>query len=158
MNAYANTLIETVKEFNSEGFNFNVSTDEVYTTAGDGYWSEAVKNVRVTDMGMYVSTLNEADEGDEAAYCDGDFYVLYDEATWDNATDGLIYSDTAFKANVQDKMRDELLKMDVDDDVANALVADISYSEQGMQDDGRVSFDAYELADFLRNYYAKELA
>jgi hypothetical protein len=50
-------------------------------------------------------------------------------------------------------MRDTLLKMGVDDDVANTLVADITYSEQGMQDYGRVSFDAYALADFLRNFY-----
>lgn len=150
MNAYANTLIER----NDEGFLFNVNTNEVYTTAGDGLWSEAVKDVRVTAMGIFVSTEGNDDDG----YSDGDFYVLYDEATWSNDDDGLIYTDSAFIANVQDKMRDELLKMGVDDDVANELVANLDYSEQGMQDDGRVSCDAYALADFLRNYYAKELA
>ena len=141
----------------AEGFNFAVTLDEVYTTAGDGYWSDVIKNVRVTEMGTYVSKVNEGDE-DDAYYCDGDFYVLYDEATWDNSVDGLIYTDSAFLANVQDFMRDVLLRMEVDDDVANELVADINYSEQGMQDDGRVSFDAYALAEFLRNYYAKEVA
>ena len=133
----------------AEGLNFNVNTNEVYTTAGDGYWSEAVKDVSVLDMGMYVSTDEDAG--------DGDFYITYDEATWDNSVDGLIYTDSAFLANVQDKMRDVLLQMNVDDDTANALVADISYSEQGMQDDGRVSCDAYALADFLRSYCIREL-
>ena len=147
MNAYANALIER----NDDGFLFNVNTNEVYTTAGDGCWSEAVKDVRVTAMGIFVSTVDDG-------YSDGDFYVLYDEATWSNDDDGLIYTDSAFIANVQDKMRDVLLQMGVDDDTANALVADITYSEQGMQDDGRVSCDAYALADFLRNYYVKELA
>jgi hypothetical protein len=33
---------------------------------------------------------------------------------------------------------------------ANA-VNDITYSEQGMQDDERVSCDAYSFADYLRN-------
>jgi hypothetical protein len=146
MNAYANTLIER----NDDGFLFNVNTNEVYTTTGAGYWSNVSKNVRVVEMGMYVA--HNEDDGD------GDFYVNYDEATWDNSKDGLIYTDSAFIANVQDKMRDVLLQMNVEDDFANALVADISYSEQGMQDDGRVSFDAYELANFLRSYYAKELA
>ena len=146
MNAYANTLIER----NEEGFNFTVKLDETYTTAGDGYWSEVSKDVRVVEMGIYVA--NDEDDGD------GDFYVLYDEATWNDDEDGLIYTDSAFIANVRDKMRDVLLQMDVDDDTANALVADLDYSEQGMQDDGRVSCDAYALADFLRNYYAKELA
>lgn len=136
-----------------EGFEFAVKTDEVYTTAGDGYWSEAVKNVRVTQMGMWVGT--ESDDGEY--YGDGDFYVLYDEATWNNNVDGLIYTDSAFLANVQDKMRDVLAQMGVDYNKANELVADITYSEQGMQDDGRVSCDAYALADFLRSYYAKEL-
>ena len=148
-NTFALACINNV---DAEGFNFAVTLDEVYTTAGDGYWSDAVKDVRVTEMGMYISTLNEGD-ADEAEYCDGDFYVLYDESTWDMDSDGLIYTDSAFKANVQDFMRDVLVRMGVDDEVANTLVADISYSEQGMQDYGRVSFDAYALADFLRNYY-----
>ena len=151
MNTFAKTC---VAHSNDEGFNFAVKLNEVYTTAGDGYWSEAVKDVRVTEMGVYVGT--QSDDGE--FYSDGDFYVLYDEATWDNATDGLIYTDGAFIANVRDFMRDVLLRMDVDDDVANELVANLDYSEQGMQDDGRVSCDAYALVDFLRNYYVKELA
>ena len=135
-----------VANTSDEGFNFAVTLDEVYTTAGDGYWSDVSKDVRVTEMGMYVNTTDEE-------FGDGDFYALYDEATWDMDKDGLIYTDGAFIANVQDFMRDTLLKMGVDDDVANTLVADITYSEQGMQDYGRVSFDAYALADFLRNFY-----
>ena len=141
-----NFALACVADADAEGFNFNITLDEVYTTAGDGYWSDVVKNVRVTDMGIYVNTTGEE-------YAHGDFYVLYDESTWDMDNDGLIYTDSAFKANVQDFMRDSLLRMGVDDDKANELVADISYSEQGMQDYGRVSFDAYELADFLRDFY-----
>lgn len=140
---------QALVERDADGMYFCVECDEVYTTAGDGYWSEAVKDVRVLGMGMYVCT-NE-DVGD------GDFFITYDEATWDNSKDGLIYTDSAFLANVQDKMRDVLLQMNVDDEVAHTLVADIRYSEQGMQDDGRVSCDAYKLADFLRSYYIREL-
>ena len=151
MNTFAKTCIA---HSNDEGFNFAVALDEVYTTAGDGLWSDVSKDVRVTEMGVYVGTKSS----DGEFYSDGDFYVLYDEATWDNATDGLIYTDGAFIANVRDFMRDVLLRMDVDDDVANELVANLDYSEQGMQDDGRVSCDAYALVDFLRNYYVKELA
>jgi tetrahydromethanopterin S-methyltransferase subunit A len=137
-----------------EGFTFNINTNEVYTTAGDGLWSNVVKDVLVTDIGMYISTLNEADEGDEACYYDGDMYVCYDEATWDNSVDGLIYTDSAFLANVQDKLRDVFLQMGISDADANMLAGSVSYSEQGMQDDGRVSLDAFEVADYLRNFYA----
>ena len=49
-----------------------------------------------------------------------------------------------------------LVKMGIADNVARETAATVNYSEQGMQDYGRVSFDAYELADVLRNYYAKE--
>lgn len=137
----------------NDGVMFNISCDEVYTTSGDGYWSNVSKGVRVTAMGVFIST----DGNDEDGYSDGDFYVNYDEATWDNATDGLIYTDGAFIANVQDKVRDVLAQLNVDYDTANELVADISYSEQGMQDDGRVSCDAYALTDFLRNYYKEKV-
>ena len=142
-----------------EGFLFNISTDEVYTTAGDGLWSDVSKPVQVTDLGIYISTENLADETDtEAQYCDGDFYACYNTDTWNDDVDGLIYTDTAFLANVQDKVRDVLAELGVDYTTANMLVADIHYSEQGMQDDGRVSFDAYALADYLRNYYFTEVA
>ena len=141
------------KDADAVGVMFNVSTDEVYTTCGDGYWSDVVKNVRVTDIGMYISTLNEADEGEEACYYDGDMYVCYDETTWDNNVDGLIYTDSAFLANVQDKLRDVFVTMGIDDATANELAASVHYSEQGMQDAGRVSLDAFEVADYLRNLY-----
>lgn len=152
MNTFANAC---VAHKDAEGFNFVVKLDEVYTTAGDGYWSDVVKDVRVVEMGIYVSTVNNGDE-DDAYYCDGDFYINYDEATWNEDEDGLIYTDSAFIANVQDFMRDVLLRMGVDDEVANTLVADITYSEQGMQDYGRVSCDAYALADYLRNFYKQQ--
>lgn len=138
----------------ADGVMFSIACDEVYTTSGDGFWSNAVKDVRVVEMGVFIST----DGNDEDGYSDGDFYVNYDEATWDNSKDGLIYTDSAFLANVQDKVRDVLAQLNVDYDVANELVGDITYSEQGMQDDGRVSCDAYALVDFLRNYYVKQLA
>jgi hypothetical protein len=34
--------------------------------------------------------------------------------------------------------------------------ADVDYSEQGMQDEGRVSCDAYELAKYVRAELQKE--
>lgn len=141
MNAYAKTLFTA----DADGFNFTVELDAVYTTAGDGYWSNISKDVRVESMGTYVCT--DADEGA------GDFYVAYDETTWDMDTDGLIYTDSAFLADVQNKMREVLIAMGVDSNKASELADSITYSEQGMQDYGRVSFDAYELQDFLRSFY-----
>jgi len=125
-----------------DGFMLNITVNKVFTTCGDGYWSDVAKEVFVTDIGMFVSTNNEADEGEEAMYCDGDMYALYDEATWDNEVDGLIYTDSAFLEQV----RTALIAGGVSIEAAEA----VTYSEQGMQDDGRVSMDAYEVADYVR--------
>jgi hypothetical protein len=141
MNKFARSCVSNVT---AEGFNFVVRYNAVYNTAGDGYCSEVVKAVAVTEIGMYVSTNDEE-------YSDGDFYVLYDEATWDNDTDGLIYTDSEFLYNTQCAVYTALTKMGVEDNAAREVASTVQYSEQGMQDYGRVSFDAYKLADTLRS-------
>ena len=150
MNKFAQNCISNNNE---EGFNFTVQLDAVYTTAGDGYWSDTVKDVRVTEMGIYVS--KQSDDGEY--YCDGDFYISYDEDTWNDDEDGLIYTDSAFIAYVREYMQYVLMQMGASETQAINIANSIEYSEQGMQDYGRVSCDAYELADFLRNFYANEL-
>ena len=148
MNKFAQSCVSNV---NAEGFNFAVRYNAVYNTAGDGLWSNVAKAVSVTEIGMYISTTGEE-------YSDGDFYVLYDEDTWDIDKDGLIYTDSEFLYKTQCAVYTALVKMGIADNVARETAATVNYSEQGMQDYGRVSFDAYELADVLRNYYAKETA
>ena len=144
VNKFAKSCVNNVT---NEGFNFAVRYNAVYNTAGDGYWSNVAKAVSVTELGMYVSTTGEE-------YSDGDFYVLYDEATWDNATDGLIYTDSEFLYRTQCAVYTALVKLGLDNERAQSVAMTVQYSEQGMQDDGRVSFDAYELADALRGIYA----
>ncbi len=139
----------------ADGFTFNINMEQMFATCGDGYWSDVAKNVLVTDIGMFVSTVNEADDGDEAEYFDGDMYVLYDEATWDNSEDGLIYTDSAFLEQVQAALYSALLQLNIDTATAKEIAYSVSYSEQGMQDDGRVSLDAFEFADFMRKFYAE---
>ncbi len=124
------------------GFMFNVAVNKFFTVAGDGLWSETAKEVFVTDVGMFVSTTNEADEGEDACYYDGDMYALTTAETWDESKLGLIYTDSAFLECV----RTELIKAGISIEVAEA----VNYSEQGMQDEGRVSLDAFELADYVR--------
>jgi hypothetical protein len=124
------------------GFLFNVAVNKFFTVAGDGLWSETAKQVFVTDIGMFVSTTNEADDGDEACYYDGDMYALTTAETWDESELGLIYTDSAFLECVQT----ELIKAGISIEAAEA----VNYSEQGMQDEGRVSLDAFEVADYVR--------
>lgn len=145
-------LQNVITNATADEFDFCIKCNEVYCTDGSGLWSKARNAVRVTEMGMHVSAHN-----DNYDFYDSDFYVTYDTATWDIRKDGLIYTDGAFIANVRDKVRDVLEQMGVSYKKANELVADITYSEQGMQDDGRVSCDAYMLADYLRTLYSKQL-
>jgi hypothetical protein len=125
-----------------DGLTFNVAVNKMFTVGGDGLWSNTATEVFVTDIGMFVSITNEADEGDEACYYDGDMYALTTAETWDESELGLIYTDTAFLECV----RTELIKAGISVEAATA----VSYSEQGMQDEGRVSLDAFEVADYVR--------
>ena len=124
------------------GLLLNITVNKMFTVCGDGLWSNTAKEVFVTDIGMFVSTQNDADEGEEAYYCDGDMYALTTAETWDESKLGLIYTDSAFLECVQT----ELIKAGISIEAAEA----VTYSEQGMQDEGRVSMDAYGVADYVR--------
>ena len=103
----------------------------VFNTAGDGYWSTAVKPVSIVDIQL--SAFNKK-------Y--GELRVYFNSADWDNDTDGLIYSDMGFKQH--------LLQFLADNDIDYRSV---SYSEQGMQGDDYVSFDVEK--DFIKTWNAK---
>lgn len=130
----ANTLQNFV-ERDSEGMLFTIAVNKFFNTCGDGYWSDVAKEVYVESICMYI--VNDAEEGD------GDLAVIYTEDTWDNNAYGLIYTDSLFLEQVKQFLIDNGFNADA----VNA----ITYSEQGMQDDERVSCDAYEFADYVRN-------
>lgn len=148
MNEFAKSCISNK---HTEGFNFSVNlTGTVFETCGDGLWSDAVAEIEVTEMGIYIST-------EEDGY-DGDFFVLYDERFWNNDENGLIYTDGLFLKQTQTALKNALIAMGFEASKAEEIANSVDYSEQGMQDDGRVSFDAYELADALREFYADAVA
>ena len=130
----ANTLQNFI-ERDSEGMLFTIAVNKFFNTCGDGYWSDIAKEVYVESICMYI--VNDADEGD------GDLAVNYTEDTWDNNAYGLIYTDSLFLEEV----KQFLINAGFNAEAVNA----ITYSEQGMQDDERVSCDAYEFADYVRN-------
>ena len=121
----------------TEGFTLDITVNKMFTTCGDGYWSDTAKEVFVESITMFIAS--EAEDGD---YYDGDLAVNYDTATWNDNELGLIYTDSAFLECV----RTELIKAGISIEAAEA----VEYSEQGMQDEGRVSCDAYALADYVR--------
>lgn len=118
----------------ADGFLLNITVNKFFKVAGDGLWSNTAKDVFVTDIGMFVAL--DADEGD------GDMYALTTAETWNEEELGLIYTDSAFLECV----RTELIKAGISIEAAEA----VEYSEQGMQDEGRVSMDAYDVADYVR--------
>lgn len=104
----------------------------VFTTSGDGYWSEAVKNVRITDMQLgYIN--------DEQDF--GELRVYFNTEDWDVNKDGLIYTDSGFYEDLQQFVKQ------------HGLVVDLCYSEQGMQGDDYVSLDVGK--EFLDSWAAK---
>ena len=103
-----------------------------FNTSGDGYWSNVSKSVEITDMQLgYVN-----DEGDF-----GELRVYFNTDTWNVNTDGLIYTDTLFKQDLMQFVKQQ------------GLVVDLCYSEQGMQGDNYVSLDVGK--EFLDSWARK---
>jgi len=89
-------------------------------TSGNGYWSIAVKSVKITGLNLeYVN-----DEGDF-----GELRVYFDTKSWDVNKLGLIYTDKRFLSELKKLLAEQHLGTDVE------------YSEQGMQGDTFVSLD-----------------
>jgi len=93
-------------------------------TNGLGYWSNKAKAVDITQLRLQ--------------YCNpekdfGELCVHFTEASWNTATDGLIYTDKQFRT----ELRAYLQTIGFTEAEAN----DVSYSEQGMQTEEYVSFD-----------------
>jgi len=104
----------------------------IFSTAGDGYWSNVSKSVEITDMQLgYVS-----DEGDFGELC-----VYFNTDTWNVNVDGLIYTDSQFKQDLMQFVKQQ------------GLVVDLCYSEQGMQGDNYVSLDVGK--EFLDSWARK---
>ena len=123
--------------------------------------NEQCGNYTVDSITMFISNVNEAEDGDEASYYDGDLAVNYNITTLQNdetaqtmgtlllrnihsddevtVAMGQFYWEGAFTARL------------------NAILAERGFSantahtsEWGMQDEGRASYDACELADEIR--------
>jgi hypothetical protein len=109
-------------------------TAVTFNTNGQGYWSRAVKAVDIVDM--QVAYIN-----DERDF--GELRVYFNTDTWNVDADGLIYTDTQWRNELQAFL-----------DTHGLPGKDISYSEQGMQGDNYVSMDIVS-AKFLTAWEAK---
>ena len=104
-------------------------------TAGDGYWSEHIADVRITELSVYAWQYEDGD------VC-GELRVHFNTDDWRVDKHGLIYTDSTFMEELQVLLT--VLGYDAND---------VSYSEQGMQGDNFVSCDVG--ADFVASYAAK---
>ena len=139
----------------AEGISFSVDvSDKGYTVAG----------AKVLEIGMYASTNNEAEEGEDARYFDGDMYVSWDMTGLQNdetaRTAGMLLLRNAHSEDDvtrvmgefywESAFTDELRSILVDCGFSAEAAACVSTSEWGMQDEERASYDAYSIADEIR--------
>ena len=139
----------------TEGINFSVDvSDKGYTVAG----------AKVLEVGMYASTTNEAEEGDDASYFDGDMYVSWDMTGLQNdetaRTAGMLLLRNVHSEDDVTRVMGEFYWESAFTDELRSILADCGFSteaansvhtsEWGMQDEGRASYDAFELADEVR--------
>ena len=83
-------------------------------TNGSGYWSKAKKEVKITKINWYSRYAN----------------ILFDINTWNTNEYGLIYTDDLFEKELNDYFK-TILNKDLN----------ITYTEQGMQEDNYVSME-----------------
>jgi hypothetical protein len=96
-------------------------TQVVFNTNGEGYWSDDIKPVTITDM--QIDYINE-----ELDF--GELRVYFDTTTWNTQDSDVIYTDPQF-------MREMRAFLD-----SHGLAgADVDYSERGMQGEDYVSCD-----------------
>jgi hypothetical protein len=142
-------------EADSEGISFSVDvSDKGYTVAG----------AKVLTVGMYASTQNDADEGEEASYCDGDMYVSWDMEGLQNdetaRTAGMLLLRNLHSEDDVTKVMGEFYWEDAFAEQLQSILVDcgfsaeaadcVSTSEWGMQDEERASYDANAIADEMR--------
>jgi len=117
----------------------NIPVDQIWHTSGKGYWSDmGAKPVKV------ISIKQDMETGDADGWI-SDLGVEFDTSTWNVKSDGLIYTDPQFLA--------QLHKFLMGLGVPRDIVSQISYSEQGMQEDTYVSFDANAFGDYVADQF-----
>ena len=104
---------------------FDRKVSFITRTDGRGYWSTvARKSIRI-DRVAIASVSDDGEYGELRAY--------FDESEWNVESDGLIYSDQAWMKSFRSCMA--TLGFSVQ------ALADIGYTEQGMQGEDYVSLD-----------------
>lgn len=111
-----------------------MNTNIIANTDGKGLWTEEVKPVEITQISLgYRSTDYYPEEpfcGELRAYFDASGHTAN---SWHVVAYGLIYTDKTWLKEFKQGLRQLGL--------SRAAVADIAYSEQGMQGNDYVSMD-----------------
>ena len=111
--------------------NFNREVNFVTKTNGRGYWSTTEKTVQINRVALaYVD--------EDSTF--GELRAYFDPKEWDVDNDGLIYTDSAWMRSFSSCMATL--------GFSAQAIADINYSEAGMQGDNYVSMDVG--GDFIR--------
>ena len=153
-----NTNIVTITAEDEEGVTLEIAVNKAYN-----------EQVVVESVSMFISTVNEADDGDEASYFDGDLSVNWDTSKLQNdetaQTMGMmllrnIHSNDEVTAVMSEfywehSYDDELKEILLSAGFSASAVAEVRTSEWGMQDEGRASYDASEIADEVRKHIAE---
>jgi hypothetical protein len=113
-------------------------------TNGVSYWNNTLKRVRLTKIVINI----ELTPTDDEEYMFFDMNVFFTKNSWDISKDGLIYTDKGF---IQE-FRNILISLGFDPEAS----ADVRYSEQGMQGENWVNFDAYKMEEYVRKLITTE--
>lgn len=144
----------------AEGTLIIASCNGVVYTKGDSMWAEGYGERRVRVQRLELEVYGDEDSAGEVS-C-SDLRVYFNTQDWDTAEQGLLYTDSGVDMCVRVLVDMLLQQMHAENAgtmgaaAANSIadcVQYIGWSEQGMQGDDYMSFDAYELAELLQLRY-----
>ena len=134
-------------KFNGNDCEITIPLRNTYAhTNGISHWNNVIKRVRLTKIVMFLEMTPTLDEDSDYMYFSMD--VFFTKNSWDINRDGLIYTDKGFI----EEFRNILISLGFDQEAS----VDVRYSEQGMQGENRVNFDAFKMEEYVRNLVKAE--
>ena len=147
MTATKTINLQKYAKFNGNDCEITIPLRNTYAhTNGISYWNNVAKRVRLTKIVMFLEMTPTLDEDSDYMYFSMD--VFFTKNSWDINKDGLIYTDKGF---IQE-FHNILISLGFDQEAS----ADVRYSEQGMQGNTRVNFDAYKMEEYVRKLITTE--
>jgi len=145
-----NTKIKTVTNLDENSVQLCIDLEGKNYTV-NGHSIESITMYADEECAGDLAVNWKYEDADESGYVESTMLLMRNTGSEDNVTEtmGLFYWDDEFSATLKQIL--------VDNGFSDSAVADVCTSEWGMQDAGRASYDANEIAEEMLAVYNLQL-